>query len=118
MPPEATSAPPRNQDLHPSRPPHESLLLALSEQEWALWRHNPITAAYLLYLQDQTEAFRTAAADLLESGNLAQQADTIRGRILTLRELQTLSLGVIQNFYRHEETEGNDAASPDQGHPR
>ena len=102
----------------PSRPPHEQLLTALSDQEYQLWRHNPITDAYLKYLADQAEAFRTAAADLLESGNLAQQADMIRGRILTLRELQTLSLGVIQNFYRHEETEGNDAASPDQGHPR
>ena len=104
--------------MDPARPPHESLLLQISEQEYHLWRHNPITAAYLLYLGDQAEAFRTAAADLLESGNLAQQADMIRGRILTLRELQTLSLGVIQNFYRHEDTEGNDAASPDQGHPR
>ena len=85
----------------------------MSEQEYHLWRHHPVTAAYLRYLQEQVDAFRTAAADLLEAGNLAPQADTIRGRILTLRELQTLSLGVIQNFYRQEGTEdGGDKSSP------
>jgi hypothetical protein len=100
------------------RPPHEQLLLEMSEQEYHLWRHNPITAAYLKYLDDQAEAFRTAAADLLEAGTLGAQADTIRGRILTLRELQTLSLGVIQNFYRQEGTEENDGTEADQGPSR
>ena len=99
------------------RLPHEQLLLGVSEQEYQLWRHNPITAAYLLYLGDQAEAFRTAAADLLEAGHLLPQADTIRGRLLTLRELQNLSLDAIQNFYRQEDTAGNDAAATDQGHP-
>jgi hypothetical protein len=100
------------------RPAHESLLLDLSEQEYQQFRHHPIMAAYLLYLGDQAEAFRTAAADLLEAGNLALQADTIRGRILTLRELQTLSLGGIQNFYRQSDTAGNDGTTVDQGNPR
>ena len=83
-------------------PPHETLLLDLSEQEFMLWRHNPITSAYLKYLEDQVEAFRFAAADLLEAGSLPPQAEVIRGRILTLRELQNLSLGDIKNFYRKE----------------
>ena len=85
------------------RPPHETLLLELGEQEYAQWRHNPITAAYLKYLGDQADAFRTAAADLLEAGHLDKQSDVIRGRILTLRELQNLSLDAIKNFYRKEE---------------
>jgi hypothetical protein len=87
------------------RPAHESLLLELSEQDYNLWRHHPITAAYLQYLSDQIEAFRIAAADLLEEGHLNPQAETLRGRLLMLRELQTLSLDHIKNFYRHEETE-------------
>lgn len=95
------------------RAPHEQLILSLSEESYHLWRHSPITAAYLKYLGDQADAFRTAAADLLEAGTLATQADVIRGRILTLRELQTLSLDVIQNFYRHEDTEGTNAAATD-----
>jgi hypothetical protein len=96
-----------------TRPPHEDLLLGLSEQEFAMWRHNPITSAYLLYLADQIEAFRTAAADLLEAGRLAPQADVLQGRLATLRELQTLSLSVIQNFYRQEDTEEQHAATSD-----
>jgi len=100
------------------RSPHESLLMGLSEQEYNLWRQNPITAAYLEYLKDQADAFRAAAADLLEAGNLAPQADMIRGRILTLRELQTLSLGVIQNFYRQADNEEVDGSKADQGAAR
>jgi hypothetical protein len=98
-----------------SRPPHETLLLELSEQSFNLWRHGDITAAYLAYLADQIEAFRVAAADLLEAGALNPQADMLRGRILTLRELQTLQLSHIQNFYRNQESEQADA---DQAHQR
>lgn len=94
------------------RAAHETLLLELSEQEYNLWRHHPITSAYLKYLGDQIEAFRSAVADLLENGTLNPQAEMIRGRILTLRELQNLSLGDIRNFYRKEEDAGN-ATAPD-----
>jgi hypothetical protein len=100
------------------RPHHEQLLLEISDETYQIWRHNPITAAYLEYLKDQADAFRTAAADLLEAGNLAPQADMIRGRILTLRELQTLSLGVIQNFYRQADNEEVDGSKADQGAAR
>jgi hypothetical protein len=93
------------------RPPHESLLLELSEESFHLWRHNPVTAAYLRYLGDQVEAFRTAAADLLEAGNL-DRSDVIRGRLMTLRELQNLSLDDIRNFYRHEDSEESHAGTP------
>jgi hypothetical protein len=86
------------------RPAHESLLLGLSEQEYMLWRHNPLTDAYLHYLEDQIEAFRTGAMDLLEAGNL-ESPELLRGRLLTLRELQNLSLDDIRNFYRQEGTE-------------
>lgn len=94
----------------PERPLHEYLILQMSEQEWNLWRHSPITSAYLAYLGEQAQAFREAAADLLEAGQLAQQSDMIRGRILTLRELQNLSLDTLQNFYREEAT--NDTGRP------
>ena len=101
-----------------SKPAHEQLLCGMSDESYQLWRHNPVTAAYLLYIEDQANAFRTAAADLLEAGALAPQADTIRGRILTLRELQTLSLDVIQNFYRQEDNEAGDGIKADQGAAR
>jgi len=90
---------------------HQALLLELSEQEYQLWRHNPITSAYLRFLGDQMDNFRTAAADLLEAGNLvAPGSDVLRGRILTLRELKDLALDDIKNFYRQE---GSDGTSSD-----
>jgi hypothetical protein len=95
------------------RPAHESLLLELSEQDYNLWRHNPITAAYLLHLGDQLEAFRTATADLLEANKLLPQEGELRGRILTLRELQSLSLEHIKNFYRQEESEEKSGTASD-----
>lgn len=96
------------------RPAHETLLLELSEQAYNLWRHSPITAAYLAYLQDQIDAFRTAAADLLEGGALDAQADVLRGRIMNLRELHGLKLEHIHNFYRQDEAEEKDAG-PESG---
>lgn len=88
------------------RPPHEALLLQMSEVEFNQWRHHPVTAAYLLHLQDQVEAFRTAAIDLLEAGTLGSQSDVLRGRILTLRELHALTIDDVRNFYRQEGNDG------------
>jgi hypothetical protein len=87
------------------KPSHETLLLELTEQAYNLWRHNPITSAYLSYLNDLIESFRTAAADMVENGIDNLQAEVLRGRILTLRELHTLKLEHIQNFYRNQESE-------------
>jgi hypothetical protein len=98
----------------PPRPPHESLLLKLHEQDYAQWKHHPITSAYLQYLGDQIDAFRIAAADLLEDGKLNPQEGELRGRLLTLRELQNLSLDHIKNFYRQADTEETSASSPHQ----
>src|ERR1700683_5010868 len=96
------------------RAPHESLLLGLTEQDFMMWRHNPLTAAYLLYLGDQVEAFRTAAGDLVEAGKL-DGLEVIRGRLATLRELQNLSLDDIRGFYRHEDSAGSDGTEANQG---
>ena len=99
-----------------NHPPHERLLLELSEESFNMWKHNPITYAYLRFLGDQVEAFRTASADLLEAGNLdGRGSDVLRGRLMTLRELQNLSLSDIQSFYRQEGTDGTEA---NQGSPR
>lgn len=97
-----------------NRAPHETLLLEMSEQSYHLWRHSPVTAAYLKYLADQAEAFRTAAADLLEAGKLVSpDSDVIRGRILTLRELNALLLDDIHNFYRQPDTEESGGTATD-----
>ncbi len=117
MPLEETSAPLLTQ-AYRRRPPHEQLLLELAEQDYQQWRHHPITAAYLLYLGDLRAAFRVSAADLLEAGRLAPQADELRGRLLNLHEVQELSLDAIQNFYRQEDNEAVDGIEADQGPAR
>jgi hypothetical protein len=93
------------------KPPHETLLLELSEQSFGQWKHHPITSAYLSYLNDLIESFRTAAADMVENGIDNPQAEVLRGRILTLRELHTLKLEHIQNFYRNQESEEQSAST-------
>lgn len=87
-------------------PPIKNLFLELSDESYHQWRHHPVTAAYLQFLEDQAANFREAAADLFESGVLDPQspnpninANVIRGRILCLRELHALQLGSIQEFY-------------------
>lgn len=94
-----------------NRPPHETLLLEMSEQSYHLWRHSPVTAAYLKYLSDQVETFRRDAADLIEAGNLGSRADVLRGQIQILRELHTLELRHIKGFYRKPDTDETDERS-------
>ena len=108
MPQDETSPAPRS-----LRPPHEQRLLQMSEVEYQQWRHQLQTADYLKYLEDLYQVFRTSVADLLEAGTLDRQAEVIRGRLLTLRELQDLKLSDIQRFYRQEGDEGTDGTKVD-----
>lgn len=85
-------------------------ILATSEQEWQMWRHNPITAAYLQFLADHVESARNLAADYVETGSLKELGSQdysslhrIRGEIMLLRQLHTLELGAIHRFYGKEE---------------
>ena len=78
----------------------------LSEEAYQLWRHSPITAAYLEFLGDQALNFREGAADMWENGQLDVNspnpminANMLRGRVLTLRELHDLKLEDIKAFY-------------------
>lgn len=89
----------------------KSLFLEIKDADFQMWRHNPITSAYLRFLDDQAANFRNAAADLFEAGQLdttrtdALNANVIRGRILALRELHALTLEELQGFYRQDEGE-------------
>lgn len=87
-------------------------IVATSEQAYQLWRHDPITAGYLQYLEDQIEFMRQAAADLLESGlfkvgdqHQDRNPDSLRGQIVMLRQLHTLDLRQIKDFYGASEPE-------------
>lgn len=88
---------------------HEEVLMDLGEQEWQQWRHSPITAAFLGFLRDRLELCRQNASDLVYLGAYdiaAQQPDrnpnVMRGQMLTLDELQQITIEAIQGFYREK----------------
>lgn len=77
-----------------------------SEQAYQQWRHNPITAGYLQYLDDQIASMREAVADLLEAGmfkigdqHVDRNPESMRGQIFMLRQLHKLELRQIKEFY-------------------
>lgn len=101
----------RRDQREPS-PSYRTLILDLGEEEFQQWRHHPVTAAFLHFLEDQADNFRTAAADLWEVGRLDPNnpngelnANVLRGRTLALRELSTLTLEEMRGFYQQSEPE-------------
>lgn len=87
-------------------------ITGVKEQEFQLWRHSPITASYLQYLEDMVEYYRSAAADILEAGQFKdgdahqdRNPDCLRGQIVMLRQLHGIELKTIHAFYGKEETE-------------
>lgn len=87
----------------------DTILLEIGEQEFMLWQHNPISAAYLQFLDDQVAVWREIAADLLEAGAFRlgdpaedRNPDVVRGKLLALRELRGITLTDIQGFYGKE----------------
>jgi len=85
--------------------------MAIGDTDYQQWRHHPITAAYLQFLDDQIEYMRTAAADLLENGLLTpgdrhqdRNPDVLRGQIVMLRQIHGLTLEQMQEFYRQDQS--------------
>lgn len=84
-------------------------LLDLSAAEFRMWQHNPITAAYLQFLDDQIAEWRSLAADLVENGAFQlrdphedKNPDVVRGRIRAVRELRDIDIESIHRFYGQE----------------
>lgn len=83
--------------------------LDMTEQAFKLWQHEPITAAFFQYLDDQVVAFREVAADLVEAGAFTahakpelQNPDVVRGQIVALKQLRQITAQTIQGFYGQE----------------
>lgn len=84
----------------------DTVLLEISEQEWAIWQHNPITAAFLQFQDDQIVVWRELVADLLEAGAFIagdphedRNPDVVRGKLVAMRHLRGITLEAIQGFY-------------------
>lgn len=82
---------------------NKSIILELTDSQYQLWRHQPITAAFLQYLQDQAGAFRRDLLYRWENGHLTDNdSSEIRGIVRILDELTNLPLRVIYEFYGKE----------------
>ena len=78
----------------------------VTETEFNMWRHSPMTAAYLQFMMDQVANWRELAADLIEAGAFSagargedNNAEVLRGKILAFRELHAAEITTIQGFY-------------------
>lgn len=79
----------------------------LTPADFGAWKQHPMTALIMRFMEDKIVNYRDLAADLVEAGAFQVGArpevnnpDVLRGRILALRELHALDIGVIQGFYR------------------
>ncbi len=87
----------------PPLPQHVELLLSVHHTQFQDWRHHPLTAAYLKYLEDLNRSFRKVGEELWlrpRDGNV--DAAEVRGRVLLLDELADLTIGDIRRFYLGE----------------
>jgi hypothetical protein len=71
---------------------------------------------FLRFLEDQLLFFRQAAADLVEAGNHTQLQE-LRGRILTMREMQGLTLAQLRQFYLPDEDTETEEDNDDRTDP-
>lgn len=85
-----------------------SLLLDLKESDYQLWRHQPITKAFLQYLADAAQTYRLEMMARWDQRtlNLADENE-MRGMIRTLEELTNLPLFVMQKFYEDRDETKN-----------
>ena len=111
---DATSGPAPSLQSRLSEAP--SLFLEIGDQEFRLWQHNPITAAFFAYLEHRIASSRDVAADLVEVGGFVagarpelQNIDVVRGQIVCLRALHGITLSDIQGFYGQEQPDSQDA---------
>ncbi len=72
----------------------------VTEQDFNLWRHHPVTALVLRYLADYREALIVDHVAAWQAGNLDPTRDAeIRGRVISCAELAELKLDAIAQFY-------------------
>lgn len=109
---------------------HEELMLCLTQQEWAQWQHNPVTAAFFVFLEDQETNFMDNIAERFVAGMLYEKggsdgvdsqdhnASVLRGRVIALRETRRITLADLQAFYRDKRGEPQPEDEDDRANAR
>lgn len=82
----------------------------LTESDFQVWKHHPVSKVYLQYLADYRKMLLRELLTRWEAGALTLDTEKeIRGRTLTLADLVELQFASIQKFYTEEENEGTTA---------
>ena len=109
-----TDAGPTPQSLTADR---RAILAEITDSEFQLWRHNPLTAAFFQHLEDLGENARQAFLRLWEGGGIDDAKKNpdmdphfLRGEVRTYAYLARITAGSIQAFYR-------DRAAAEQSEP-
>lgn len=78
-------------------------LFDLTETDYNMWRHHPVTMAYLDFLRDYREMLLKDTMSLWEGGTLklADEQER-RGRVLACSEMAELPFEAIRQFYEGE----------------
>jgi hypothetical protein len=96
--------------------PAPAALQGITEQDYLLWRHHPVTRLLLSYLRDYRADLVLAAQERWLAGELALATEhEMKGRVNSLAELADLPFAAIATFYRQlaQAEEEQDAAQAD-----
>lgn len=82
----------------------------LTEGDFQVWKHHPVSKIYLQYLGDYRAMLLKELLGRWEAGALTLETEKeIRGRVMTLADLVELQFASIQKFYQEEDNEGTTA---------
>ena len=99
VPPPPKADPPSPLPTDPQAPHHPAS--DISPQDWARWRHHPVTRVFLAFLADFHLKTGQTIPALVESGSLTKPEDLalLRGRLAVMREMHDLDLASVHRFY-------------------
>lgn len=76
----------------------------LSEADFQVWKHHPVSKLYLKYLADYRSMLLKELIERWEAGALTLETEKeIRGRTMTLADLVELQFASVKKFYQTEE---------------
>jgi hypothetical protein len=78
----------------------------ITKEQYAEWRHHPATKFFLQFLEDRKQQLTEFGMECWIKGNASFDAEgpVIRGRILELLEVETLTHEAIVNFYKEKDS--------------
>lgn len=80
--------------------------LPFSSEEFAFWKHHPVTKVVLQFAADYAAAVEQDMVEQWRNGALKlTDEQERRGRVLAYRDINELAFASIENFYRQDDQE-------------